>query len=70
MRVIVRPMRLKGRNLPRAQCLAQPGTIGELSVCEWRDPELGRCLLRAQFGTAWPLPPTCCRSLMTHTYSA
>ncbi len=48
MRVKVRPMRLKGRNLPRAQCLAQPGTLGELSVCEWRDPELGRCVVRAQ----------------------
>lgn len=48
MRVRVRPMRQKGRNMPSAQCMAQPGAIGELSVCEWRDPELGRCVVRAQ----------------------
>ena len=48
MRVKVRPMRREGRNLHQKEHLALPPFVGELSVVEGRDHELGRQVLRAR----------------------
>jgi hypothetical protein len=48
MRVKVRPMRRAGRNLHQKEQMALPPFVGELTVAEARDPELGRPVLRAR----------------------
>lgn len=48
MRVKVRPMRRQGCNLRQAEQMALPPFVGELSVAEGRDIELGRPVVRAR----------------------
>ncbi len=48
MRVKVRPMRRQGRNMHQQEHLALPPFVGELSVSEAQDHELGRQVLRAR----------------------
>lgn len=48
MKVHVRPMRCKGRNLPQKEVFAQPPVVGLLAVDEQRDIELGRNTVRAR----------------------
>lgn len=48
MRVKVRPLRSKGKNLPRSHAYEAPAHVGELSVSESRDHELARPVTRAR----------------------
>jgi len=48
MRVHVRPLRVKGRNLNRDELKGSPPYVGVLKVAEGRDPELGRPVVRAR----------------------
>lgn len=48
MKVQVRPMRSRGRNMHNRELLARPPFVGDLSVAESRDHELGRSVMRAR----------------------
>lgn len=48
MRVHVRPLRVKGRNLNRDELKDLPPHVGQLKVAEARDHELGRPVVRAR----------------------
>ncbi len=48
MRVQVRTLRTKGRNMNRDELNDIPPFIGNLRVAESRDPELGRPVVRAR----------------------
>ncbi len=48
MRVKVRPLRRQGRNLHQQEQMALPPFVGELTVSESKDHELGRQVLRAR----------------------
>lgn len=48
MRVKVRCLRREGHNLHSQAALAQPPCVGELTVAEGRDVELGRMVVRAR----------------------
>lgn len=48
MRVRVRPLRARGRNLPRSHVYEAPAHVGELTVSEFRDHELARPVMRAR----------------------
>ncbi len=48
MRVKVRPLRRRGKNLPRSYVYEAPAHVGELSVSEARDHELARPVMRAR----------------------
>lgn len=48
MRVNVRPMLNKGRNMPHKEQLTHPPFVGDFSVAECRDPELGRSRVSAR----------------------
>lgn len=48
MQVKVRCLRREGRNLHSQGPLAQPPSVGELTVAEGRDIELGRVVVRAR----------------------
>lgn len=48
MRVQVRPLRAKGRNLNRDELKDLPPFLGTLKVAEARDHELGRPVVRAR----------------------
>jgi hypothetical protein len=48
MRVHVRPLRLRGRNLNRDELKDFPPYMGVLKVAETRDHELGRPVVRAR----------------------
>lgn len=48
MRVRVRLLRQRGRLLHRAEHAELPGYVGDLSVAEFRDIELGRPVVRAR----------------------
>lgn len=48
MRVRVRTMRQLGRSLPQQERNSLPPFVGVLNINEYRDPELGRSIVRAQ----------------------
>jgi hypothetical protein len=48
MRVKVRRLRHEGRNMHQKEVQDCPAVVGELTVAEARDPELGRQVLRAR----------------------
>lgn len=65
MRVLVRPMRVRGRNLNRDELKGLPPFLGTLKVAESRDPELGRPVVRARLidvnmGTGADVLPELC----------
>ncbi len=52
MRATVRTSRKLGRNLPTQDYLKEPCPSGELSIGDWRDPELSRNVMRARLTDA------------------